>query len=221
MLAKLFSDNYNYLNTVAIRITRHKDPEMAPDLLSETYLNLSEKGTVVPSNNEEFVKFFCTCMKNYFTWPNSSFNKLYQPKEFLTLDNDFYLMDNAKSNQQKYLDSFYSNKHSELVIDEDALKNIEINAEQTNDFTKELFEISSSMGREKTLKYIEVIEFKRSLPPHENILFDLYFEKELSTRGISSMYSDQVNKLSRISVNRMINKIKTKIKNHKWNSSDL
>jgi RNA polymerase sigma factor (sigma-70 family) len=192
-LSELFTNNYEYLNTVAKRITRCKNVRMAPDLLSETYINLSNKETHVPDDNEEFVKFFCKCMKNYFIWPNSSFNKLYE-SEAVELD-DFKLA---------------------RLTDPEAQREIEISVEQTNDFTKEIIEISSSMGKAKTLKYIELVEFKRDLPPHEQILFELYFEKELSTRKIASMYSDEAHKMNYQSINQFVNVIKRKIDNYQW-----
>lgn len=210
-LSKLFSDNYEYLNTVAVRITRSKDRGMAPDLLSETYINLAEKETEVPQNGQEFIKFFSKCMKNYFQWPNSSFNRLYFPKELPCIDTP----QNQESNKRKHLDAGFNNSFNELIVDEDALKLIENQVEQTNNFTKELFEISSSLGKTKTLKYIKLVEFKRELPSHENILFDLYFEKELSTRSIAKLYSDEGNTMDYQSVNKMVNIIKEKLKTWK------
>lgn len=209
-LDEAVNKNFGYLTIVAKRITQSKNVRMASDLVSETYLALSEK--VIPEDNDEFIKWFSKSMKNQFRWSKSEFNKIYQPKEFTTLDKHSH----HNQNQQKHLDGGYINSFNDLIVDEDAQRNIYLQCEQTNDFTKELFEISSSLGRAKTLKYIELIEFKRSLPPHESVLFDLYFQKELSTRNISSMYSDEYNKLSRISVNKMVNKIKDKIKTHQW-----
>lgn len=214
-LSRLFTNNYEYLSTVARRITRCKDVAMAPDLISETYLNLSEKQTEYPGTDEEFVKWFSKCMKNYFVWPNSSFNVLYNSKETLTLDQG---EKHYNSNAQLHLDTGYVNSYIELITDEDALNNIEIQVEGTNDFTKELIDISSCLGKIKTLKYIELVEFKRTLPPYESILFELYFEKELSTRDIARIYSDEIHKMNYQSVNKMVNSIKNKIKTYKWKS---
>lgn len=214
-LGQLFANNSEYLTTVAKRITRHKNVKMAPDLVSETYLNLHDKDTVFPQDNEEFVKWFSKCMKNYFSWGNSSFNTLYQPKESLTIDSQF----RTETKGVKYLaEQTKCDRFDELIVDECAMRNIEIQVEQTNSFTKELLEISTSIGKNKTLKYLEVIEFKRSLPAHEATLFDLYFKHNLSTRDISEMYSDGVNNLSRISVNNMVNVIKSKLKVYQWKS---
>lgn len=202
-LSELFTYNYTYLNTVAKRITRCKNVHMAADLLNDTYLVIHEKqeaGLKVPENNDEFVKWFSKCMSNYFKWPNSSFNKLFNSKESLTIDNGYF------------------QRNDERLIDQDALRDIEILVEDTNDFTKELFEISSSMGAIKTLKYIELVEFKRTLPSHEKILFELYYEKELSTRDIATLYSSPVHKMNYQSVNNMVNKIKDKINTYKWKS---
>lgn len=213
-LAELFTNNYEYLNTVAKRITRCKDHRMAPDLLNSTYLVVHEKhekGMYIPETDEDFVKWFSKCMKNYFVWPNSEFNETYSPKEELKIDASF-----------AHYDSFRNKDDTErqsvpiLLVDQDALRNIEVSVEQANDFTKELIEISSSLGKIKTLQYIELIEFKRTLPPHEAILFELYFEKELSTRKIAELYSDDLNIMNYQSVNQMVNTIKSKIENYKW-----
>lgn len=216
-LAKLFTDNYDYLNTVAKRITRCKDIRMAPDLLNSTYMVIhekKEKGLFVPSESEEFVKWFSKCMKNYFKWPNSEFNSSYTPNEHLIVDEDFVCK------KGKFSDNHHSDscrlRFDERIIDEDALKNIEVSVEQANDFTKELIEISSSLGKNKTLKYIELVEFKRTLPAHQAILFELYFEKELSTRKIADLYSIEGNTMNYQSVNIMVNEIKSKINTYKW-----
>lgn len=58
------SANYLYLTVVAKKITGRTDN--AGDLVSETYLNLHSKGTKVPDENDEFIKFFVKCMKNRF-----------------------------------------------------------------------------------------------------------------------------------------------------------
>lgn len=192
-LAQLFTNNHEYLNTVATRITRCKDRSLAPELISCTYLYLVEKNKEVPNKNEDFVKFFSTYMKNFFEWPNSDFNKSINTREYLTID-----------------------EHEFQIPDESALIDIELMAEETNEFTKKIIEISSNIGKDKTLKYIETVEFKRTLSEPDKILFELYFEKELSTRKIATLYSDEVHKMNYQSVNQMVNKIKTKINKYKW-----
>lgn len=222
-LSLLFANNYNELNTAAERITRRIDIGMASDLLSETYVGIeqrqSEGKIKIPEDNEGFVKLYCQWMKNYFVWPNSKFNQLYTSKESLTIDNEFNNMDRSQvyGDLNPFSETLYV-RNDELITDENALNNILILSEGVNDFTKEIIEISSSLGKTKTLKYIELIEFKRTLQPHESILFELYFEKDLSTRDISKMYSDETHKLNYQSVNRMINVIKTKINTYQWKS---
>jgi hypothetical protein len=214
-LNELFTKNYDYLNTVAKRITRSRDHRMGPDLLNSTYLVVfekHEKGLYIPEDGEEFIKWFSKCMKNYFTWPNSEFNKYYKDAE-ISLDRNYHQTGQMKPNDGESL------RHDLQLLDEDAHKNIEIFVEQANDFTKELIDISSSLGRTKTLKYIELVDFKRTLPTHESILFELYFEKELSTRKIADLYSIDGNTMNYQSVNGMVNKIKLKIKEYQWTQS--
>lgn len=202
-LRELYADNYEYLEVVAKRITRAKNVRMAHDLISETYINLASKETEYPKDKDGFVKWFSTCMKNYFEWPNSSFNKLIYSSECLSLDADHKLDESG-------------NLFVDLVIDEDALNDIELGVEETNEATKELIEVSSSLGKDKTLKFIQAIEFKKTLRPHEIILFELYYENELSTRTIAEMYSYGEHRINYQSINKMINIIKLKIKEYQW-----
>lgn len=190
---------------------------MAPDLLNSTYLVVHEKhekGMFVPSENDDFVKWFSKTMKNYFVWPNSEFNKTYK-QEAISIDQQFRV-DNNILGDDRISKQTSSNRYDESIIDEDALRDIEIQVEQANDFTKELIEISSSLGKQKTLKYIELVEFKRSLELHERELFIMYFEHGLSTRKIAQMYSMTENIMNYQSVNIMVNQIKSKIKSYKW-----
>lgn len=213
-LAKLFTNNYDYLNTVAKRITRSRDQRMAPDLLNSTYLVMHEKGCPEFKTDEDFIKWFCKCMKNYFQWPNSDFNRYYK-EDAVSIDCQFRV-NNEVLGDDRISEQKASNRIDEAIVDQGALRDIELYVEQANDFTKELIEISSSLGKNKTLKYIELVEFKQGLPPHESILFELYFEKELSTRKIADLYSIEGNVMNYQSVNLMVNAIKSKIKTYKW-----
>lgn len=219
-LAEAFTNNYEYLHTVARRITRKKDINRAGDLLSTTYIELFERQQSGKLETiRDFVKFFCKAMKNYHDWPNSEFNKMFNPKERLTIDQPTTSLNSHKTSNTANgftVTGGHPNKYIELIIDENALKEIEIQTEGTNDFTKELIEISSNLGKEKTLKYIELVEFKRTLPSHEAILFELYFEKQMSTREIATEYSMGPNKINYQSINKMINIIKQKIETREW-----
>lgn len=198
----LITNNYESLSKVAKLIACNK----SGDLISETYSNIAEKEIPYPLNNLEFIKFFSRCMKNRYVWGNSSFNKLHRPKESLSLDNEnrLYAYENDR------------NTFLDLIIDNEAVKNIELSVEETNEVTKEFIDISSSLGKSKTLKYLEVLDFKNDLLEYEKILFELYFEKDMSTRQIAVMYSDSIHKMNYQSVNTMVNIIKQKIKNTKW-----
>lgn len=213
-LAQLFTDNYEYLNTVAKRITRSRDHRMAPDLLNSTYLTVHEKhekGMYVPYEGEEFVKWFSKCMKNYFTWPNSAFNDYYSPRYSLSLDDSHGKQDNSD----------YCSVPIELV-DPCAHLELELFAENTNDNTRELMAILNfDLEREDALKYLNVLDFVQSLEKYEKELFSLYFEKKLSTRKIAEMYSMESNTINYQSINIMVNKIKSKIEAYpKFKSSE-
>lgn len=225
-LAELFNNNYEYLMLVAKRITRAKNHRLAPDLLSSVYLEVhdrQENGLSIPQGSEDFKKWFCKYMSNHFLFRESEFNKCQQ----LDIDKSerLSLREKRRYQKKKGIETADDNLLGELnsnpggideIVDETAQRDIEICGEQANDFTRELIEISSSLGKTKTLKYIELIEFKRTLPKHEEILFDLYFEKELSTRRIAWLYSDNDNTMNYQSVNKMVNEIKAKIKIYKW-----
>lgn len=159
----------------------------ADDVINETYLTLSNKKP--PVNDFEFVKWFTKTMDNNYKLRNSDFNKRYRSKE--------------------------------LVCEEvpEQIENIDLDifAEEINEETKELIEVASYMRRDRALLYLDVLDFKNTLPLHEKYLFEVYFEHGLSTREISEMES----KLSGYDfgyqrVNQMVNEIKKKIK-LKWN----
>ena len=186
-LGELFSHNYQYLALVAKRITRRKNIKLANDLINQTYLDIHDKE--YPKNGDEFIKWFSKCMKNRYVWKNSNFNK-----------NTQLIAGNELPEQS----------------DPTAQADIELSTEETNDTTKELIEVSSGMKKERVLKYIEVIEFKKSLPLHEQYLFDLYFNNDLSTRKISKQLSEETGYDMHFKrINSMVNEIKAKIK-LKW-----
>lgn len=192
-LQALVSNNYPHLQKVARRIASRKDYRLAGDLLSETYRDVYEKKSKFPEGNEEFVRWFSKCMHNQFRWSFSEFNKLTKVRETL----DIEIQDNT-------------------AADPDAILDVELSAEGINEATMQMIEISSSLGKTKTLQYIEVLEFKRGLADYEKILFELYFESRLSTHVIATMYSDDTHKINWKSINKLVKSIKTKIKNYQW-----
>jgi len=202
-LNTLISNNSKYLIKVARNITGKKDAKLGPELFTSTYLEIYEKGIEYPKQDQDFIKWFSKYMKYRFM-PNGTYTREVMTKECLTLDIE-----------SKVQGSDW-NSFTELITDPDAMQNIELCAEEINDRTKELIEISSSLGTAKTFKYIQCLEFRETLPDYEKYLFDLYFDKKLSTKKIAVMYSDENNTVARSSVDKMINSIRAKIKIYKW-----
>lgn len=193
MLANLFSENHKEIYKVAKRITNRRDYKLAGDLVNETYLHLNIKQVPVPPNGDEFIKWFCKTMKNLYIWPNSNFNKSFKIQ---AIDNEIDIIDSSAFNQ------------------------INISVEETNEATKELISVSSSMPKDRMLKYIHLLEFKNSLPLHERYLFEIYYEKGLSCRDISKMESQiSGQEINYQSINIMVNSIKKKLK--EWKQSNL
>jgi hypothetical protein len=224
ILGRMFENNYKEINKVACNITRHKNRKLAPELINETFIEVHEKeikGYKVPSDDLEFIKLFSKHMSNNFLFQNSGFNKAQRLDIETKENNKAYKKewDNRNKVTEAYVTHSVKTTKIEWLSDDEALKDIEILAEGKNERTNELIDIISSMSQIKAAKYIDVIEFERSLPEVEKILFDLYFRKCLSTRGISKMYSDgSAYKINHKSINKMINNIKTKIKSYEWKS---
>lgn len=66
-------------------------------------------------------------------------------------------------------------------------------------------------------RYQQVMVFKKSLPLHEQYLFELYYEKDLSIQTITDyLNEDPCFDMSRRRLDLMVNIIKKKLKNHKW-----
>lgn len=130
-------------------------------------------------------------MKNRYVWPNSNFNKA------------------TRINSIDYGDFD--------VPDQDALNNIQLAVEETNEATKELIEVSSGMKKDRVLKYVQVVEFKNALPPHEKELFELHFNNQLSSRKISEKLLQETGlKMNYQNINKMVNGLKQKINQQKW-----
>lgn len=165
----MIEQNYNYLCIVGTRITGNAD--LGKDLLTETYLVLTDKKVDFPTDDMGFIKFFSKCMSNFFRWPNSSFNQNFKIPDRLTI------------------------KEQE-----------ETETEEPNDDT--LID--------------EVTDFKGNLPPHQKVLFELYFEKGMSARRIAELLEIQTGfSIHEKSMQKLIKPIKTNLKQTKWKSSSL
>ena len=182
MLNKLVIDNYKELKEAANNITRRRDRNQSNELINETYLTLFNK--VVPETNAIFVKWFTKSMKYIYIDKYSSFRK---------------------ATDQKESSLTYDTGNSDW-------KDIELGAEQINEKTKGIITGLSHLTNDKALKYVELLEFKESLPPHERELFELHFEKGLSGRKISKLMEKETGfKMSYVRYNEMIKVIKNKI----------
>jgi hypothetical protein len=60
--------------------------------------------------------------------------------------------------------------------------------------------------------------FKKSLPLHEQLLFELYYEKELSVYKITDYLNEEPGyDMCKDRIYEMLNSIKHKLKSHTWN----
>jgi len=207
-MSELFAINQKEIYHAAALITRKRNINLAPELVSETYLTLQKKQP--PTDQVGYLHWFNKSMKQLFEFRDSSFNKIYK------LDVE------AKEDKHRcYIRSRYGEQHTQhtptptcetTIPDEEALNDINILVESTNDETKELIEISSGMRKERVLKYIEILEFKNSLPLPERFMFELHYEKDLSGRQIEQMLKD----VQYRTISSLIKSIKSKIKVYKW-----
>lgn len=195
ILGELFTNNYLELSVVAHRITRRKNPALAEDLLSETFLEFSEKKKIPPSSDKEFIKWYSKGMKLLFMkWNDSHKNApsfRQWNKQGVTLEFD--------------------------PPDSGAETEIELGPEEISPATREVISVSSSMRPGRVFRYLQVIEFRQALPIHEQVLFDLYFKNELSTRKISEALKSETGYTFHYKrINNMVNEIKAKINAYQW-----
>ena len=182
MLSKLVEDNYKDILLAATRITRRTNVKQNKALINETYLALH--GKKIPTDNIGFLMYFNRTMKIIHIDQRSTYNK------------------HEKVNSVEHI---YEQINEEW-------KEIEIQTEQTNESTKELIKELSYLSEEKAVQYLEVMDFKKGLPPNEREIFDLHYEKGLSSREIAKLMEEETGwKMSYVRYNEMINKVKKKL----------
>lgn len=182
MLAKLVEDNYKQILDNAINITRRKNYQQAKALINEAYLTLSEKD--LTTKKEFFVEYYTATMYNLYIGERSSYNK---NERVSTIPIEY-----------------------EQVNDD--WKQIEILLDEANEATIEAICNLSHLGKEKAIKYVELMQFKDRLAPHLKEIFSLHFEQGLSSRKIAEvMESETGYKMEFKSYNRMINEVKQKL----------
>jgi len=194
MLSILLTKNHKYIKECARNICRRKDERMADDLISEVYLKVNKFETL-PTKDDEFIKVFVTNMKYEFIGRRSKFNKLYTPKE----------LELAEGIQ---------------IADTDSDIELYIQCEQTNESTKALINELSHLKEEQAQSYINVMEFKDSLPGWEKEVFEGYFELDKSGRLIARESSERYGyNMSKQRVQKLINIVKHKLE--VWQSLTL
>ena len=73
--------NYDRLIGRAINITRNRN--LAKDLIADTLIDLTTKGTKTPETNEDFIRYFNRCMTNQYYGKYTEFSKTHRFKEIL------------------------------------------------------------------------------------------------------------------------------------------
>ncbi len=194
MLNELLSKNHKYIKHCARNICRVKNELMADDLISETYLKITNWNSI-PNNDEEFVKVFVTQMKWEFKGKRSKFNKLYTSKELEVIE-------------------------GHQIADNESLNDIYLNCEETNQTTKELIDVCSHLNKSMAENYINLVIFKESLPGWDKEIFHQYFELGMSSRDIARGLTELAGYESNYqNINKLINEVKRKIE--LWKQSIL
>ena len=186
MLNDLLTKNHKYIKHCARNICRVKNELMADDLISETFLKLTNWESI-PSVDEEFVKVFVTQMKWEFKGNRSKFNKLYNGKELEIIE-------------------------GYQIEDGESLNDVYLNCEQTNQATKELIDVVSHLNKSMAENYVNLVVFKESLPGWDKEIFHQYFELGMSSRDIANglvEFAGYETNYQRI--NELINNVKEKI----------
>lgn len=181
MLNELFEYNYVRIRQAAKNIVR-KSGQEADQLINETFLNIAEKKDY-PKDKDIFFYYYLKFMR--------------------------YMNIGERSQYSKCLDS----KHLEIKIDpsDDSWESIEMGAEQINEETKDLLLNLTHLNKDKAVRYAKVMEVKETLAPHEAEIYDLHFDKGLSSRKIAELLETESGwKTSYVRINEFINQVKGK-----------
>lgn len=128
-------------------------------------------------------------------------------KWFTKMMHFIYIDKNTKYNKGERL----SEIHLEYDPGNEDWKEIELVLD-TNDETIDTIINLSHLGKDKAIKYTELMQFKNSLPPHEKEIFSLHFEQGLSSRSIAKLMKFETGyEMNYVRYNEMINKVKAKI----------
>jgi len=198
-LDTMMNKHYAYLLTVGSNIVqrdrRHKNEHY--DLVAETYEILYERFSAgkeyikeAVQEDDDFIRLCCRTMKNLKKWKNDVHNKS------LMSTGQFLVIDHEPISFQEQLD-------------------IELGAEPTNQETKDYIKDinSSSVPTNRVIDYIKIVSISESLPTHERHLYNEALVNGKSSRTIAREVSTKMGEsISYNTVNRMINKLKLKIK---------
>lgn len=81
------------------------------------------------------------------------------------------------------------------------------------------YKAPTNLNYERAGQYSSLLVFKKSLPLHEQVIFDLLYFNDLSARDITKQLHIEGYQTSRNNVNKMVNSIKTKLE--KWKTKQL
>jgi hypothetical protein len=217
LLDDFITNNYNTLVVLARKICKKHSYHY--DLLSETVVILYQELDKQDSKligclhkHNELMKWTGQTMSNIHKWSSSDFNKNFT-KEILE---DF---NSTMDNKDEFVISEPYMKLMQLAINEKQTDRIILQAEDTNKETKEFTQdyLNSGLNYESIEKYIRVMELKNKLQPHEQILFELYFENKMSTRKIANELTTKAGyPINYQSIHTMVRNIKNQILKQ-WN----
>lgn len=194
-LDTMLNKHYKYMVVVSNRIVqrnrKYKNEHM--DLISEVteflYSKLHDPYIMEAiDDDKKFIHLTSKTMRNFKHWSNSTHNKsMRSTGNVICVD---------------WEEPDYS-----IPID------IELNAEPTNKNTKVFIKelMNQSIPQSRAVEYIKIMNIKNTLPMNERYLFEQAFEQNKSSRTIASEVS-RVGKMSYGTVNKMINNLRTKIK---------
>jgi hypothetical protein len=159
------TNNYKILSTWA----RRWHPEEWRELMAHLtfYLHKSwSKFSMIP-DDEQRIKFIQTWYKNTVKWKNSDFNK------------------SIKVNDDNW--EGYSTNDSIFEIKGDIYEEAyDVLAEDFNQSIKAfIIDLERRFSEPEVEKILKVRKIYLTLPPHEKVLYDLYFTKMLSIRGVA------------------------------------
>lgn len=91
-------------------------------------------------------------------------------------------------------------------------------SEEINQIIEDI-ELPTNLSSNRVLQFISLVKFKKTLPLHEQYIFDLHYFGNTSCNEIARQLNTEGYNIHRVSINKMVQSIRTKL--NKWKQLNL